>query len=594
MVFEDLIQAISAFLGLDESNSDWRAVPPAPVEQFLFSRRAHLYEYELISAWGDLERLLGPEDPRFPVFHKVLRDNDDDPNAYEKRYNTRVELLAPLAMTLDKYAVQAIAAEAPNSIPEFWYEEYLQANVVDPVGREQFHQERPLLVHALKKASSNFYLNLSSAWRRIARDWNDIGSVFGKELLELTKIRSTGSDFHAGGKQVLILTFMTWGGEMKIVYKPTDLDIDFRIVGNTEGPVRRILALGSEEKSFLELVNENAPRSHHLATYTIFPAATTTNVKSALEGAYGYLEFIEYNSNVDEEHRPSFFFQMGQLTAIACALSMKDVHADNVILRDGKPHLIDLEICLTEKNTSLVSTVIKDALLHDYVSQEYTGWDGGQKGIDVHSNNVIRGDNRRMVSLVDGNDYAPALLRGYSSMLEWLMANSQKTKSWLAQRNQTIVRNIPFDTSFFANKLRIFYANQKETLVNRRDATLAELDRDRGDFRVSEEMWEVDKDEWSLPTFAVLHSVVRDCENLDIASFYAQPGGAELYNSKGDVVQPTLRRDTYFPMAPTVQIDIQLGEEFLRKRYTCAIADLSALLPDCENALVGAANSYIL
>ena len=61
-------------------------------------------------------------------------------------------------------------------------------------------------------------------------------------MTELKKIKTTGNDFHKGGKQVLILTFQLAGPAAggagkpelgRVVYKPSAVEIDCRIVGDS-------------------------------------------------------------------------------------------------------------------------------------------------------------------------------------------------------------------------------------------------------------------------------------------------------------------------------------------------------------------------
>ena len=119
-------------------------------------------------------------------------------------------------------------------------------------------------------------------------------AFFDHAIEELAEKSTTGNDFHKGGKQVLILSFSLAGQKDpgRIVYKPSSVEIDCRIVGdstivNTDKPQGY-----TQETSLTELINKyNSGRTRRpgftdceLPTYRILPYNRTS-----VPDGYGYM-----------------------------------------------------------------------------------------------------------------------------------------------------------------------------------------------------------------------------------------------------------------------------------------------------------------
>src|SRR5205085_100685 len=108
-----------------------------------------------------------------------------------------------------------------------------------PRSIENFLDVYPNSGQALVQLTAYFQQNVLTACKRVLDDWGYLQGMFVSQknsfLDKLVGIRSTGSDFHKGGQQVLILTFSTTTGErLPIVYKPSDLEVDCLITGDTK------------------------------------------------------------------------------------------------------------------------------------------------------------------------------------------------------------------------------------------------------------------------------------------------------------------------------------------------------------------------
>jgi len=136
----------------------------------------------------------------------------------------------------------------------------------------------------------------------------------------LKGLKFTGSDFHKGGKQVLILRFDDKGTEKKVVYKPSSLEVDALLFGK----------------------DSVADKLGGVSTYNIVPARTDD--KPPKDAGYGYMEFV------DTEGGPTSATDvMGIYKSIAAAMAMsyyvglEDVHHENVVMKKGAVQVIDME-----------------------------------------------------------------------------------------------------------------------------------------------------------------------------------------------------------------------------------------------------------
>ncbi|MGZ4392879.1 MAG: DUF4135 domain-containing protein, partial [Gaiellaceae bacterium] len=303
----------------------------------------------------------------------------------------------------------------PDVSPAKAYERYF-AWYIDPEdvahqgedtkgGVEAFFERYPLLAHAVQTVTAHHQANIKLACQRVATDWNAIQAAFfpGRTLAQLVKIRTTGNDFHKGGKQVLILTFLLDDGTRgRVVYKPSAVEIDCRIVGDSD-IVNALAPQGyRQDASLTELINKfNPPRqrpegftSRPLPTYRILPYN-----RDSVPDAYGYIEFLTHEPRVEvhaaaddipkkigeevRKLRPAdvkasdwivedaqagqvFYHQFGGLMAMAMAVSLSDLHVQNVIAHDRSPHLIDLEEALKKPMTAVADTQLPAVLGRSY------------------------------------------------------------------------------------------------------------------------------------------------------------------------------------------------------------------------------------
>src|SRR5581483_4020320 len=245
--------------------------------------------------------------------------------SYVKRAVQDPALLTQLAKLLDRYAVPAFVAEFAAH-PALSYQQYFNNFILGaqfPVNVAAFRVRNATVNDVITALAANFQNNILQMCQRVIRDRAAIEARFEGdfEILSLTGligIESTGSDFHKGGKQVLILTFSklhSFGdvptiGKMKVVYKPSDMEADCLIAGDSEA-VNRVIR-GFMTASLVEMINQAIPgvaRSNPnlkpviLPTYKILPRDYFSISNPGLNPApvrqpYGYMEYLTY------EHSP--------------------------------------------------------------------------------------------------------------------------------------------------------------------------------------------------------------------------------------------------------------------------------------------------
>ena len=344
--------------------------------------------------------------------------------SFVKAAVTSPSLLTELAKMLDLSVGFAVDRDMQLAFPgnPYTYQQYFNQRILDPndgtyaANVQAFMQRFPITDAALQAITTNFQQNILQACQRIIQDRTAITNLFKDEYDFLTldglkDIESTGSDFHKGGKQVLILTFsISYFGQrfpvrdqLKLIYKPSDIEVDCLIVGDSAitkqaDPNFNITA------SLTEIINgliaqekQNNPTStlELLPTYRILPRNyisqqmhPTVYPMPAIRNAYGYLEFLQYEADIgpnlggwnlgvtklkdwypfgssdflilpDQAEGPiitKFYRQMGQWLALACTFSLQDLHLQNVRVMEYLAFLIDLEICLVKPVNSATDT----------------------------------------------------------------------------------------------------------------------------------------------------------------------------------------------------------------------------------------------
>ncbi len=398
-----------------------------------------------------------------------------------------------------------------------WYQEYFERFInADPVteqgfeatsGIHAFFRRYPLIEHAVKTCTKNFVENIRLACERVCEDaWpargaGVIGSVFfeGVEPTCLARIVASGSDTHKGGKQVLFLTFTIRDRDEKLVYKPSDIEMDYRLIGDTT-IIRKDAAYGlGHHNSLAELVNQHLISDGHtdyqLPTYRILPRNPGSelpedeNHSMPIRNSYGYITYLSHEPapgnmamqmgapvgwvqgqvsdwvTENEQDVKKFFSIWGGFLAIAYLVSLSDLHQENVIVHNKQPYLIDLENAFCTKMSSLKGTGTQDAL--NKSSSLKAAWFDSRDNQTANfkfknmrqdqrcneaSNNRIwlfsspwYSNDPRIIRCQAG-DYIDEIRKGYVWVMEVLVRYRVDIASWLANIENVIARFVPTPT----------------------------------------------------------------------------------------------------------------------------------------------------
>jgi hypothetical protein len=137
----------------------------------------------------------------------------------------------------------------PPTINQDWWSALVQKVLRRPsLGLDAFVKRQPQTKALLDRVAKNFRDNIEECLTRVRADKKALETCFldGATITRITKIDSPGSDPHKGGKRVAILTFdyrSRQGGtaQRRIVCKPSDVEIDYRLAGRNTPEVRAFL-----------------------------------------------------------------------------------------------------------------------------------------------------------------------------------------------------------------------------------------------------------------------------------------------------------------------------------------------------------------
>jgi hypothetical protein len=566
-----------------------------------------------------------PDELRASLYLQVLRDAKTffsqtmalqpnvNPNgmganyAFVKAAVTSSSLLTELAEILDLFLGPAIDRDMNLWQPAnpFTYQQYFNARILNPndvtyaANVTAFYQRFPIAAGAVQAITNNFQQNILQACRRVVQDKAALTSLYDNDYEWLTitglkRIKSTGSDFHKGGKQVLILTFSIrywifgesaaaplWG-ELKTVYKPSDIEADCLIIGNSAA-VRNADPTFPITASLTEIINgliatekRNNPQStlETLPTYRILPRnyisqqpQPTVYPLHQIRDAYGYIEHLDYETTLpgkiwslfsygasdflifpdqnEQEIVPQFYRRVGQLLAIACTFSLQDLHLQNVRVMSYLPYLIDLEICLVKPvnsayETSLfgqVNGVEAGGITGETLAIEEQVWVWGNKPrAQLEPFFPPKTYQNRLYAMRPTRKLVPPsafyIIRGFNRLMEILQTgvNNNSFDGWFTRLRGVLVRYTPYATSDFKQVREIIIMTTNGVNNN---APLIPTIQTVLDNKVQDEFQKYQQARTPQPDFLAYQFAVSgtDFQNMDIPVFYHRIGAPGVANS---------------------------------------------------------------
>jgi len=521
-------------------------------------------------------------------------------NVYQKfaRALQNPDLLDDFCAILDRFVGAGVSADLQAPPAAYTtYANYFDVNIFQANGGnfatnlQNFFNRNPATAQALPALTTNFQNNIRTACQRIETDWAAIGATFAPHgrLVTLRQIKSSGSDFHKNGQQVLILTFSVAvvvsdnmgnadpiDSEVQVVYKPSDLEVDCLLAGDSAAV--NAVHNGFQAASLFEIINTliaaarpNNAALQDLPTYRILPYnwGSSLNYNAGqlpIRTSYGYIQFLEHRhapgKNIwnyypfgasDFKIFPKqnavtivrqFYQLVGQLLATACTFSIIDMHVENVIVSRYLAHLIDLEIsllkpignvALTEFFGTLGGITAQSVGVVDFQWQP-AGPQGhmylGQNFIDHEKQNRLWTMQPDAIVNPKADGPANALFKGFADGFSVIGqgAAGNAMAAWFQRLNNTVVRYLPYGTAKFTDVMRSIYLNENNVTDGNfgQVALLRMLTDNYNQYQQSNPYP-------PQPNFVAIQAayIAADFQNCDIPVFYHRIGTTGIMDSRG-------------------------------------------------------------
>jgi hypothetical protein len=448
-------------------------------------------------------------------------------------------------------------------------------------------------------------------------------------------VTTTGSDPHKQGQQVLLLTFHVQPAaaaaqprrgvlnvarfgvgihnqnanqvnvqmEQRLVYKPSDVELDCRLVGDTYN-LRGRLGANPElpnltQGSLFELINNRLNPPTPLPVYLIWPRRPASLMTPDINGnmpifqSYGWIEFLTHDPPDADAQNPrllsryppllrdwiacdpddvrNFYSLHGWYAALGVAFAFCDSHHGNVLVSRRKPYLIDLEICFKMRIRSYFDTMLDRAI---------------QQGQALYFGDD-RLDTRTRQAKVQ-------LAAQCLDALQKIVANIDRLKAWVTDQHMrnTVARYTTRPTPAFGANLRGIYMGHALDPVpdarNVADPNWATLAGNRFQTDWTDWVQRGNRPNWA--TVSPDHDLL-DYLNCDFPCYYRRLGSTQLMNCRGVVVrvaQPPLQPGANPAIAGPAYFDWDTGNIRGGVNVLTAVDIVELQLDALADATVGA------
>jgi|GEM_PF-1890932 len=550
--------------------------------------------------------------------------------AFVQNALTGGSLLNQLAKILDFYVAPAVEADlqaqyanghGPGSAAPWTYRQYFDNMIlnVNPATYNAnvaaFRLRYPISGNALIRLDANFRINIKTCCERVFADrlslvlfLNDLYSNT-LTLNALTSIKSSGSDFHKGGQQVLILglsgSYRDGGAiaptatAFKLVYKPGDLEADCLIAGISSAV--NAVTPGFMVQSLYEIYNAALAANPGipglaLPTYRILPRNYNSQhgggAPLPIRNAYGYIQYLNYDlewngteifgfypyavsdyvvfASQPESVITDFYRRAGAFCALACSFSIVDMHIENFRVSRYNPYPIDLELSLTASVPGIASTSLTGnlgGLTADSVYGQESHWVVRNENVPggsylerdyptvYEANRLYQAGSNQTLTLVPID--SPHLFAGYDEGMQVLRAaqTAGNFNAWFTRLDNVVVRYLPFPTSIFKQVISQVYINTllgaapgSALIPTLTDELLARVTQYYNTYHAPDN-----------PIFLAFQFAICgvDYQNLDIPVFYYRilAGSRDIVDSSGVIVPiPVTVAITGNPAAPCAAV----------------------------------------
>ncbi|WP_414583112.1 type 2 lanthipeptide synthetase LanM family protein [Scytonema sp. PCC 10023] len=342
------------------------------------------------------------------------------------------------------------------------YIAYFEENFNSQQDYHRFYCKFPVLGRWLAQVTNFLCILGKELIQHLTSDCDEISSKFfgGKQISQIKSIKLGKSDYHAGGKTVVIVELeLTHLEKATIVYKPRCIKSEAAMQGLLENLTR---------DEVLEF-----------ATYQVL-----------CKDGYGYAEFIPSGGNnvQSEKEIERFYNQLGGYLAIFHILGGGDLHYENILVDNGNAFICDCETALEvlpQGRDGLPDTVFdsvfKTAMLEwprpnavDASSEmRISGYSGGESyqlpfvvpklndshmslavGVKYQSGIWVESEPTNRIyyngQLVNPQDYKNYIVDGFNRVYNWFQEKPNKAASLLKELfSSSLVRFINWGTQAY-------------------------------------------------------------------------------------------------------------------------------------------------
>lgn len=510
-------------------------------------------------------------------------------------HSAQCVLLAHLASRLDFYAWQ--------------YHRQLRGDDIfpDPSASDLHKLYRgahagTLAAWALTTITRQFVDYIAEIIDHLDNDWDEIGAVFFPDwtLRQIeTLIPATHHRTCKQGKSVFIAVFQAGQigsdktSELRLVYKPSNLYIDYQIIGDTRRvrtaleplpDATRPLLKSHPQGSLFEVINGLIGADFPtLPVYPILPK----NIDQVTT-AYGYAQYLgsgattlaqEINSSAGTKPPPwhsncttsrhedlsDYYRLLGWYVVISLNFGISDIHSGNLVVYKKKPYMVDLEISFRDGVDSIEDTGMEAIMATPAQFPK------------ALSDNIFY-----RTALVDratnGTRAGHWLCRGMNEAMGLLAADPDEAiSSWLQSPHlaNAVVRYLPDNIDTYLRQLEHFYLGENCLKPAPPPSPSADYFVVNGlcsaNSRVRD--WYDGTAINPMPNYSMSSPEHDWCDYLygDIPVYYRRLKQMDLLNARGEIVSIHAHRDRplsgnrYFDYSPAVclfQVDLKaLGVE---------------------------------
>lgn len=228
-------------------------------------------------------------------------------------YNAQIKLLIHKIIIYEMHKYKKVNGLKGNNGQER-FENYIKTNFTNISDLKSLYYSYPFLIRHIMQRTIYFKKNISDLIERLNQDFLSFIYTYNLGTNTIETISLSDGDTHDKGRSVSTITF---SNNQKIVYKPKDLTITKSLA------------------AFFNYLNKN------FQTNILIP-------KRFIKNNYIFEEYIEKKDIKYEREASNYYYNYGQLVAIAYILNGSDFHFENIIAHGSQPVLIDLETVFQE------------------------------------------------------------------------------------------------------------------------------------------------------------------------------------------------------------------------------------------------------